>query len=126
MLEFQFDTTGWEILENELQGIPRKVNESVKFNIRNTALWGKRQVKLQMPVDTGAARASWGARGEAGIWYEQDNGTTHVQGSRLPYIQRLNEGWSTQAPAGFIDVIAERMANKFQDDTAQDMQEILS
>lgn len=125
MLDFEFDTTGWELLENDIKGIPRQVNTAVKRNIKRTAFWGKRQAQVQMPVDTGAARASWGAQGGAGIWYEQDDGTTIVQGSRLPYIQRLNEGWSTQAPAGFLDVIAERMANKFQTETASDLVEIL-
>ena len=129
MLEFEFDTTGWEILENDTLDVPRRVNASVKYNIRNTAVWGKRQVQshppIGMPIDIGAAKASWGAPGAAGIWYGMDNGTSWVQGSRLPYIQRLNEGWSQQSPAGFIDVIAERMKNKFQDDVAKDLTEIL-
>ena len=126
MLDFKFDTSGWEILENEADGIPQAVNKSVKFNLRKTAFWGKANVQRRMPVDTGAARASWGAEGEAGIWYFTDADTTHVQGSRLPYIGRLNEGHSKQAPAGFIDVEAERMVNKFQDDVAKDVKDILS
>lgn len=126
MLDFTFDTSGWEILENEVRGIPQKINESVKFNLKITAFWGKANVQRRMPVDTGAARASWGAEGEAGIWYFTDEDTTHVQGSKLPYIGRLNEGHSKQAPAGFIDVEAERMKNKFITDQAESMKDILS
>jgi hypothetical protein len=125
MLDFNFDSTGWEQLENEAKGTPDKVNKAVKFVLRKTAFWGKRKVQRQMPVDSGAARASWGAEGEAGIWYFMNNDTTHVQGSRLPYIQRLNEGHSKQAPAGFIDVIEEQMIELFIDDMAREMLEIL-
>lgn len=79
------------------------------------------QVKIAMPVDTGRARASWGEwtpaflrKGNEGAKAsdainELDRGNlTATQGTRVPYTKRLNEGWSRQAPAGFIDLAAEK------------------
>ena len=76
----------------------------------------EKRVKLEMPVDTGRARASWGhwtprdVKGaQAGaseadaIWLGEDGGLTITQGSNVEYIEFLNAGHSRQAPVGFID-----------------------
>ncbi len=67
------------------------------------------QVKIAMPVDTGAARARWGTPGApGGLWEVSDEGLTVTQGAQLDpheYIIELNEGSSMQAPAGFLDAI---------------------
>lgn len=75
----------------------------------------------QMPVDTGWAQSRWGEIAVAGgIWEVSDNGLTIEQGSDLDtigmyeYITRLNEGSSKQAPAGFIDVAAERAGDRLE------------
>lgn len=47
-----------------------------------------------------------------GIYEEHPEGLYIIVGTRVPYVQRLNEGSSTQAPAGFIDVAA--IAASFQ------------
>jgi len=73
-------------------------------------------VESVMPVDTGWARGRWGDTAVPGGIYEvTDDGLTVEMGSDLQselglfeYITRLNEGSSKQAPAGFIDVAAER------------------
>jgi hypothetical protein len=84
--------------------------ERIKLRIKAKSLKVLGQVKIAMPVDTGAARARWGIEGAAGgIWIEQDAGMTIIQGAELQpfeYIEKLNEGSSQQAPAGFIDTIA--------------------
>lgn len=94
----------------------------------------EKRIKVEMPVDTGRARASWGhwtpgdvqsgprislARSKKGlaaaasrgapnagdaVWEEEDNGLTITQGSNVPYIEILNAGHSRQAPAGFLDL----------------------
>lgn len=79
-------------------------------------------VASQMPVDTGWAQSRWGEIGvPGGVWLVTDNGLTIEQGSDLSanlglyeYITRLNEGSSTQAPAGFIDAAAERAGDKLE------------
>ena len=84
--------------------------ERVKVRVKGKALKVLGQVKVAMPVDSGAARARWGVAGApGGIWLEQDFGMTIIQGAELlpyEYIEKLNEGSSQQAPAGFIDTIA--------------------
>ncbi|AUS01429.1 neck protein [Vibrio phage 1.285.O._10N.286.55.C12] len=35
--------------------------------------------------------------------YDYTNGQTVHIGNNVPYINRLNNGWSDQAPAGFVD-----------------------
>ena len=80
--------------------------------IRKGAFEAERRVKIQMPVDTGRARASWGhsappALPADGIWIEDEDNLMIVEGTRVDYVQYLNEGSSRQAPAGFIDAISE-------------------
>jgi hypothetical protein len=41
------------------------------------------------------------------VWQVEDDGLSVLQGSNVVYIERLNEGHSQQAPAGFIDAGAE-------------------
>lgn len=62
----------------------------------------ERGVKFRMPVDTGHARANWG-HGPAGVWDEDEADLSITEGTTVVYVPRLNEGWSQQAPAGFID-----------------------
>ena len=77
-------------------------------------------VKQQMPVDTGRARADWGSSPE---FNESELETVH--GSRLVYVPFLNEGWSQQAPAGFIDAIVLRMGIELSADLGVDVDVVL-
>lgn len=43
---------------------------------------------------------------------EYNLGDTIFITNNLPYIQRLNDGWSTQAPAGFVDDVVSRNRRK--------------
>ena len=77
------------------------------------------------PVDTGHARANWvpsigePSRGEQSSAAAQVSGQAAVAtatqidqpvyvSNNVPYIQKLNEGSSTQAPAGFIQRAVQR------------------
>lgn len=80
-----------------------------KSVVKSSSFALEKRVKLEMPVDTGRARASWG-HGKESIWKETDDGLSIEQGSNVEYIVYLNRGHSKQAPAGFIDrafVVAE-------------------
>ena len=63
------------------------------------------EVKRQMPVDTGTARASTSITIQ-GL-------DTKIDG--VVYIKYLDEGHSSQAPAEFIGKIVEAEVNKFMD-----------
>ncbi|WP_201450287.1 hypothetical protein [Sphingobium yanoikuyae] len=56
-------------------------------------------VVRETPVDTGQARQGW----QLDLIGEQQ----HIQNS-VPYISRLNDGHSQQAPAGFIEAAVDR------------------
>ena len=92
--------------------------------IKKIALDVDKSVVLATPVDTGRARANWQAsinspidtvssdsdssggktisQAQAAIATYRSGDTIHIT-NNLPYIKRLNEGWSKQAPAGFVD-----------------------
>lgn len=92
---------------------------------RKTAFAVYRGVVVNTPVDTGRARTNWQmgsgtpATGTvdavlgvaASFTRAQSTAQTHKQGSifitnNLPYIGRLNDGWSKQAPANFVEQAA--------------------
>lgn len=96
-----------------------------------------RRVVLETPRDTGSAKASWlasvGRPDNRIVNIDDDselsasqliaieNGAAEIKKSKgfdtiyicnnQPYIKRLNEGWSLQAPSNYIDaIIAEEVA----------------
>jgi len=93
-------------------GLPPAMRRIAWAMVKVVAYAAERRVRVRMPVDTGRARASWGhssnpAGAYDGIWIERPDALTIIEGSRVEYIEQLNEGSSTQAPAGFIDAKAE-------------------
>ena len=92
--------------------------------MRRVALDIDSALVLTTPVDTGRARSNWqvsigksalgavdtpvspsesigNAKSELSKLRDSDS-SVHIT-NNLPYIQRLNEGWSPQQPAGFVD-----------------------
>jgi len=110
----------------------REVEVGVDRIVRETALLCDRELVLTTPVDTGRARSNWqvsvgaaeteaipaysegegGSTGAANAQAALDQGRAAVAGrgqgqtifitNNLPYIGRLNDGYSAQAPAGFV------------------------
>lgn len=62
-------------------------------------------LQVATPVDTGEARNSWQLGGSGAL--------THVQ-SDSPYMGRLNDGHSKQAPAGFIENVIDDVVGRFK------------
>ena len=92
--------------------------------MRRVALDIDSALVLTTPVDTGRARSNWqvsigktaagtideikspsetigNAKSELAKLRDSDD-RIHIT-NNLPYIQRLNEGWSPQQPAGYVD-----------------------
>ena len=91
--------------------LSENLKEGVAEAVYTTARDVQLDIQLQMPVDTGWAQARYGEPAYGGEWTVKDGGLTIEFGSDIApyeYIIRLNEGSSKQAPAGFIDVAAER------------------
>jgi len=99
----------------------KKVIETANKVKRVVAMGVLQQLIQTTPVDTGRAKSNWWTD-TSKTWIEQaaDNGASaNAQGlsvsqrdikletsiyitNNLPYIQRLEDGWSAQAPAGFV------------------------
>jgi hypothetical protein len=98
--------------------------------MRVVVLETDQQVKTQSPVDTGRFRASWaigenatgnydagtgGSLAPVGINYTPGTeriGNTYSVHNSLIYAEPLANGYSRQAPAGWIDIIARQMTNR--------------
>lgn len=101
-----------------------KANGNVDQVIRQTVVLTAQGLVQRTPVDTGRARANW-ILGVGNIDLTTSNRTDKGGGSTvsrvaaevasargrvfyitnaLPYIQRLEDGWSKQAPAGMVSV----------------------
>lgn len=71
------------------------------------------RVVSDTPVDTGQARRSWQISVGSPNFAQQGDPKTTLKASKLtdrifivnpmPYITRLNNGWSKQAPSGYIE-----------------------
>lgn len=107
------------------------IEEVVNKETRKTAFTILKGVVLETPVDTGRARGNWLASvnntildavknkvpsASAAIKAGSDKiktatsmkyPTIYIQ-NNLPYIERLNEGYSAQAPAKFVDAVIKR------------------
>lgn len=94
----------------------RKVVQRVEKQVRATALDLLGTLKVRTPVDTGRARANWHLDiGSPSVQLIAPGGDptpsfagysiekTVFISNNVPYIRRLNEGHSQQAPAGFVE-----------------------
>ena len=112
--------------EKGFNGIAIRINESCEKYIMKYSITLLNNLVLKTPVDTGRARGSWtvtvnaadenvaklvdmsGSRaignGTKRIMnnYKSINDAIYIQ-SNLPYIERLDKGWSQQAPYGIVD-----------------------
>lgn len=120
----------------ELQELADELPEKLNKIVRRMAVAVNQTVTMATPVDTGRARANWQVslgvpikspieatdRG-GGATVARNNavieGFTGGQKiwltNNLPYIGRLNDGWSAQAPKGFVEKAIKagvRAANK--------------
>jgi len=74
--------------------IDEYIEKRMKTLVRAAVLETERRLKERSPVDTGRFRSNW------------QTVTEDFSGSvsnNLPYAERLADGWSKQAPAGWID-----------------------
>ena len=107
----------------QIEKCKEKVDRIVTETHRATALAIYGEVTQGTPVDTGRAKSNWwmdvnsisteirepdnGAAGEAQAQSVSEqktkiNDVIYIS-NNLPYINRLNEGYSLQAPAGFVE-----------------------
>jgi hypothetical protein len=130
-------------IEQSLLDFQRAVNEYVAEDVPRAALKFQKQVYyealqkivMRTPVKTGRARANWVVTRSAfyaGHWFKKtdpDGQSTIAKGWRvinklkayencyiqnnLPYAERLENGWSKQAPNGMVKVTMYELAEKY-------------
>jgi len=110
----------------DLRRLGANVERNAPKLLRATALAIDSAVVTATPVDTGRARSNWQvsigspilsvresySQGAAAGQFAMAQARAVIEGyksgqtifinNNLPYIGRLNDGWSAQAPAGFI------------------------
>lgn len=119
-MKIDIDTSDVERVIADLEQMTPTVRRRAWVAVRVVSFEAEREVKLRMPVNSGRARASWGhsslpALPDEGIWEENPGEGSITQGSRVEYIQYLNNGSSTQAPKGFIDAAHRRAERRLED-----------
>jgi|DEB0MinimDraft_6_1074348.scaffolds.fasta_scaffold03445_5 hypothetical protein len=82
--------------EIEIAQIGSYSEENLSRLVRAVALEADAQLKQESPFDTGRFRGNWDADVEPLKASVLNN---------LPYAERLANGWSTQAPKGWIQTI---------------------
>lgn len=100
----------------------KKANGNIDVVVRKITFEVFSRVIRKTPVDTGRARGNWiasadrpvlvaldGAKSEqqaladaGSVALKQSAGGVVFLANNLPYIQRLENGWSDQAPAGMV------------------------
>lgn len=113
-----------------LKRFARKVEDRVTHFARIAMVEAFRRITIKTPVDTGNARWNWWCSiGTIDYNYDLHNslvidygranqafirvkaGDTLYLANSTPYIKRLNEGWSKQAPARFVEMTVEGVEN---------------
>lgn len=113
----EFEFTGWQDAVNDAMTIDEQMADATVNAVYVTSIQTQDDVQAVMPVDTGWAQQRWGVPQFGGVWEVSNAGLTIEQGSSIEpyeYIEKLNEGSSTQAPAGFLDSAAARAEERLE------------
>lgn len=106
---------------NRIRKVARDIEPAVDDTLRKVALVANQTLIMATPVDTGRARANWQVSINATV--DSETGDTNAQAAiernkgviadyqggeiiiqnNVPYIEALNNGSSSQAPAGFVE-----------------------
>lgn len=125
-----------ETFARRMGELGKRIDRNVPKLMRKVALSVDQAVVVATPVDTGRARSNWrvgvnavpggevdtygpGGAATAGAISQARSAVSRVDNSRdiiylsnnLPYIGRLNDGYSAQAPAGFVQTAVGKAAS---------------
>lgn len=81
----------------------RELQQEIEQFQRSVATTFKSEVVPRTPIDTGRARAGWKQR---------QLGRQQIIENQVPYIERLERGYSRQAPRGFVKQAMTATINK--------------
>lgn len=80
-MEFKIQVVG----DTSLKGLSQAVDSVIQRLVPEL----QSQIRSRTPIDTGQARRGWQTR-------------KNIVENRVPYIERLEKGYSRQAPSGFM------------------------
>ena len=89
--------------EEELQRIEQEMVDIVKPEMKRLVEFATEQLKIVTPVDTGRARRGWA--NEMKLTPDELELIEALIFNDVPYINRLNQGHSQQAPRFFIEQV---------------------
>jgi hypothetical protein len=120
----------------DLAKFAEKAGRNADLVVRKVGIDVLSSVVLKSPVDTGRFRANWNvalgspdygtseaadksgggaiARGVAGLSGFSAGGVAYIT-NNLPYAQRLENGWSDQAPAGMVRITIAQFSDFIRD-----------
>lgn len=122
-MKFDFSPSGIKQYLKKLEEDAAKVN-------RENAISAFQIVSIKTPVYTGNARWNWWCSVGSPSGKSEEHKGLSIDTSRAltfegvtindvlyvsnstPYIKRLNEGWSRQAPARFVEMAVEEIKNR--------------
>lgn len=91
-------------LEN-VQGVQRDLQRAIEQTIREVAAETQKSAVVSTPVRSGNARRNWTKKTTA---------RDFVVENRVPYIERLEQGSSKQAPRGIIGPTLDKVGKKYK------------
>jgi len=86
-------------IDKEIKSIKKERDKITQKEITKVGLQMRSQLSAATPVDTGLARDSWTLTILPG---------TAIVRNNVPYIDKLNQGSSKQAPSFFVETVALR------------------
>ena len=85
-------------IEEEFRKLDGDLEKELELHLRAKSIEMVKNLQEVTPVDTGLARDSW--------TLQQMSKTKAEISNLVPYIEELNAGSSTQAPAYFVEKVA--------------------
>lgn len=86
-MRITIDVQGVEAINAELEKTVRDFQNTLASTLKS-------ELVPRTPIDSGRARRGW---------QQRQSGSQAVVENRVPYIERLEKGYSKQAPKGFVN-----------------------
>jgi hypothetical protein len=88
-----------------VQGVQRDLRRAIERTVQEVAAETQKSAVVSTPIKSGNARRNWTKKTTA---------NTFVVENRVPYIERLEQGSSRQAPRGIIGPTLDKVGKKYK------------
>ena len=94
---------------SQSRNVVRELRTEIDSDFRRWLIELEHQLRATTPIRTGQARQGW--RNVYGGGFGRGS-TYPLFRNDVPYIDRLDQGWSQQAPRGIVEEAVKRTRNK--------------